>query len=352
MKKLVFFLGLVLLIPTVYCGGGFFSPYKDVTINLNWNTNEIGTKVTGKQSSFLSVAPTELEALTWAFATGTCTTESWGGVSASDLVSANVASFVAANMSYVISTGGAGGGFTCDSPTDMKAFIDRYASPSLVGIDFDIEGDLFSSQQIDNLVTSVAGAQQHYPNLRYSFTLATLAASDGSQSSLNELGTAVVQAIKATGMSNYLINLMTMDYDGPGPDVCVVGSNGRCDMGLSAIQAAKNFNAIFNVPFQQIEVTLMIGMNDSTDEITSLSDIDTITSWGSSVQLAGYHFWSFDRDTPCSQSRASATCSSTSAPPLAYNNQFLGLETAAAALLTCPNLCFLIFSLISAAFCI
>ena len=50
----------------------------------------------------------------------------------------------------------------------MKAFLDRYSSPNLIGVDFDLERQL-SQQQIDDLMISIAGVQAYYPNLRYIF---------------------------------------------------------------------------------------------------------------------------------------------------------------------------------------
>ena len=50
-------------------------------------------------------------------------------------------------------------------------------------------------------------------------------------------------------------------------------------MWLSAIQAAKNVNASFGVPFEQIELCPMIGQNDMSSEVTTLADIDTIVAW-------------------------------------------------------------------------
>ena len=63
---------------------------------------------------------------------------------------------------------------------------------------------------------------QYYPHLRYSFTLATLAASDGSHGCLNTYGEWTMDAIKSSGLANYTINLMCMDYGSPSPGVCVV----------------------------------------------------------------------------------------------------------------------------------
>ena len=62
----------------------------------------------------------------------------------------------------MVSTGGEAGTFTCTSAAGMESFIARYASPHLVGIDFDIEGGQ-SASDIQNLVAAAAGAQAQYP---------------------------------------------------------------------------------------------------------------------------------------------------------------------------------------------
>ena len=47
---------------------------------MNWNTNVISTQVTGTLQGLLTVLPTNLRAVTWAFATGECGSENWGGL--------------------------------------------------------------------------------------------------------------------------------------------------------------------------------------------------------------------------------------------------------------------------------
>ena len=131
----------------------------------------------------------------------------------------------------MVSTGGKAGTFTCASAAGMESFIARYASPHLVGIDFDIEGGQ-SQADIQNLVAAAAGAQAQYPNIQFSFTLATLAASDGSYGGVNSLGNEVVQAVLGSSLKNYVINLMTMDFGSASSSVCVVAS-GSCEMAQS-----------------------------------------------------------------------------------------------------------------------
>ncbi|MEY9936943.1 carbohydrate-binding protein [Streptacidiphilus sp. MAP5-3] len=308
--------------------GLLFSPYKDVTINMNWNTYQMQSAVTGSalpvvgSGSLVSQYIPKLPALTLAFATGSCGSETWGGVSGANWAAENVPQLQAANLNYVVSTGGAAGTFTCDSTAGMESFIARYASPNLVGIDFDIEGGQ-SQSDIQNLVAAAAGAQAQYPNLQFSFTLATLGASDGSYGGVNSLGNEVVQAVLGSSLNKYVINLMTMDYGNASSSVCVV-SSGSCEMAQSAIQAVQNLEHTYGIPASKIAVTPMIGMNDATSENFTTADVGTLTSYAVSNGLAGLHYWSLDRDTPCSDTYASPTCNSVSSTtPLEYTDQFL-----------------------------
>ncbi|MDI5961538.1 hypothetical protein POF50_001945 [Streptomyces sp. SL13] len=308
--------------------GLLFSPYKDVTINMNWNTYQMQSAASGAvlpvvgSGSLVSQDLPKLPALTVAFATGACGSENWGGVSGANWAAENVPQLQAANLNYVISTGGAAGTFTCGSTAGMESFIARYASPHLVGIDFDIEGGQ-SQSDIQNLVAAAAGAQAQYPNLQFSFTLATLGASDGSYGGVNSLGAGVVQAVLGSSLKNYVINLMTMDYGNASSSVCVVAS-GSCEMAQSAIQAVTNLEHTYKVPASKIAVTPMIGMNDATTETFTAGDVDTLASYAKSNGLAGLHYWSLDRDTPCSDDYASPTCNSiSSTTPLEYTKKFM-----------------------------
>ena len=311
-------------------GSLLFSPYKDVTINLNWNTNVMQTAVTGQtipvvgSGSLVETAVPNLGAITLAFASGECGSENWGGIPAASFASANIAALSKDNINYVLSTGGQAGTFTCSSSSGMAKFLSTYSSPQMVAVDFDIEGGQ-TQAQINSLLTEVAYAHTLYPNLRFSFTLATLAASDGSYGGLNSVGDMVVKAVKSANVANYTINLMVMDFGSASASNCVV-SNGVCNMGQSAIQAVVNLEHTYGIPASKIELTPMIGMNDVSSEVFSLADVDTMATYASSNGLAGVHFWSLDRDTPCSSTSGSAspTCNSVSgSTALQYTRRFL-----------------------------
>jgi len=310
--------------------GLLFSPYKDVTINMNWNTDQMQSAVEGTaipvvgSGSLVSQYIPKLPAITVAFATGTCGSETWGGVSGAGWAAENIPQLQNAHLNYVVSTGGAAGTFSCGSTAGMESFIARYASPNLVGIDFDIEGGQTQSD-IQSLVNAAAGAQSQYPNLQFSFTLATLAASDGSYGGVNSLGNEVVQAVLGSSLKKYVINLMTMDFGNASSSVCVVVS-GSCEMAQSAIQAVANLEHTYGIPASKIAVTPMIGLNDNTSETFTAADVDTLTKYATGNGLAGLHFWSLDRDTPCATTTtwASPTCNSVSGTTaLEYTNRFL-----------------------------
>ena len=308
--------------------GLVFSPYKDTSINMNWNTNVISTKVSGTATTLASdLAGAGGKIVTLAFATGECGTENWGGVPGAAMASANVALLGQANVKYILSTGGAAGSFTCGSDAGMAAFINRWASPNLVGVDFDIEAGQ-SQQVIGDLIARIKAAHAAFPSLRFSLTLATLANNDGGatarslgaavQDSFNVYGDETLAAVKstlgfdgtpATWPAYVTVNLMTMDYGSPSMGVCVV-ANGACQMGQSALQAAYNLRDKWGVPFTAVELTPMIGGNDVAGEQFTLADVDTIAAFALAQKLAGVHHWSYDRDVDCAAGYASPTCNS------------------------------------------
>lgn len=304
-----------------------FSPYKDATIHMNWNTNVISTQVSGVLTPLgADLAANGARAVTLAFATGECGAEGWAGVPGETMAAANVAQFDAAGVDYVLSSGGAAGVFTCGSDAGFEAFLARWASPHLIGVDFDIEAGQ-TDAQIDALLDRVVAARRTHPELRFSFTLATLANNNGADSaqsigalspSLNVLGLHTLDAVKsklgftgdpATWPAGVTVNLMTMDYGAPAPGVCVV-RQGVCAMGQSALQAAYNLRDTFGVPFSAIELTPMIGGNDTPGETFTLPDVDAVVAFVRDNALAGLHFWSYDRDVDCPAGPASATCNS------------------------------------------
>jgi hypothetical protein len=260
------------------------------------------------------------EAITLAFATGECGSETWAGITGSVLAGNNLPLIQKSSVKYIISTGGAAGAFTCSSVNGMRTFLNQYdyTSDHFAGLDFDIEGG-YNQAQIQDLMNVTAQLQKEHP-FRVSLTLATLASSGGS---LNQLGIWAVDAANAAGL-DYIVNLMVMDFGGRN---CQVKADGTCDMGASAIFAAEELNRLYNIPLNRIELTPMIGDNDTRDEITTLADMTTIAQYVKTKGLAGLHYWSFDRDTPCGTSikYASPTCNTQSTGAQSFNKAVLAV---------------------------
>lgn len=237
--------------------------------------------------------------LTWAFASGECGDEVWRDGAGAQIAARNVPAFVAAGRPYIVSTGGAEHKFTCAGAAGMERFIARYDSAQLVGIDFDIE-DGQSAEQIDALMGAIRDAQRRRPHLRYSFTVATHAAGDGSQGSLTPLGERILAAVRRHGVRDAVFNLMMMDYGPASSGVCVVKA-GACDMGQSALQAARNVHGKYGIAYERIALTAMIGMNDVVSNVFSIDDARTLADGARALKLAGVHYWSLGRDRPCAK---------------------------------------------------
>lgn len=261
-------------------------------------------------------------ALTWAFATGECGSETWRAQTGARVAAANVPAFVKAGIDYVISTGGHGGVFTCATDDGMERFVARYDSQHLAGIDFDIEAGQ-TKEQIASLVARAATAQKQRPHLRFSFTVATHAAADGSRRSLNALGETILAAVRASALKDWTFNLMVMDYGPPAPDACVVRGD-VCDMGKSAVQAVRNVHEKYGIPLAQIEVTPMLGVNDVPRNDFTLDDARLLGKAVKDMGLAGLHWWSLDRDQPCAVpvQGASDRCSGMPGPAGAFDAAF------------------------------
>ena len=289
-----------------------FGPYKDMALGLGPDS------VRG------------LSSLTLAFATGPCGREQMGGGDAAAFFAAHRAALEAAQVDIVVGTGGEAGAFECADAAGMERFLSHFASPRLRGIDFDIEGSR-SDGQIDSLVASIAAVREHHPELRFSFTLPTLASVDGA--SLNGLGRRVLASAARHGLRDFLVNLMVMDYGPPSAKGCIL-AGGACDMGRSARQAAENLHAAFGIAWSRIELTPMIGVNDSQGNLFRLEDAETVARFVREQGLAGLHYWSLDRDRPCADEVARNDCSGVGAGAGAFLRAFrlgLGLPSPPAA---------------------
>ncbi|MDT7836610.1 glycosyl hydrolase [Aquabacterium sp. OR-4] len=295
--------------------GPALMPYKDVSLAIDPATPRIATAVHGGPPALLPGGPGQpsqpdgrlpggAQALVWAFATGECGQERWGPFDTEAFAGLNVAAFAAAGVPYIVATGGEAGGFHCASNAGMARFLARYDSALLRGIDFDIERDQ-SDAQIADLMARVAFGLRHRPGLRWSVTLATHAATDGSHQSLNATGERVLAAARSAGvLAHLVVNLMVMNYGPAQPRHCplreaAAGAAAACDMGAAGLQAARNVQARHGIALSRIALTPMLGRNDVADNRFSLADARRLAADVRASGLEGLHFWSLDRDRAC-----------------------------------------------------
>ncbi len=293
-----------------------FSPYKDCGTSANWNTSVCSTVVSGPLTPIASdLKSAGGDTITLAFAAGECGSEQWAYLPGAAFATANMPLITGAGVKYILSTGGAAGVFTCGSDSGFATFVGRWASPNLVGVDFDIEAPGESAQVIGDLLTRIQAAHAGaFSSLRFSLTIATFGNNNGGDTA-QSLGASAPDNFGGTGdlimaqaksvwgfsgsnwPSYVTVNLMVMDYGKNDPSACVV-NGGTCDMGQSALQAAYNLHDHWGIPYSNIELTPDIGQNDSSDEQFTLKDADTLAAFAQSQQLGGIHYWSYDRDTP------------------------------------------------------
>lgn len=294
---------LLALATTVTAAAPLTGAYKDVSLGIDAAAPRIA------EPAWMP-PPRRGEALVWAFATGECGRERWGDFDTEAFARLNVAAHEAAGRDYIVSTGGAVGVFSCDDDAAMHRFVERYAGPRLVGLDFDIEGAQ-TPAQIDALVQRAKAVHQRWPALRLSFTVATHAAVDGSRRSLNATGEAVLASLRRARLDDAVLNLMVMNYGKPDPRWCVP-HRGRCDMARSARQALANVHLKYGLPYHRLAVTVMLGENDVEANVLSPADAAAVARHARRLGLAGLHWWSLDRDRACpaGEPRLSPRCHS------------------------------------------
>ena len=302
------------------------SVYKDVSVGMNEQTHVISSNVNHTRQQLVDLM-TPGDGVRLSFATGECGDETWAieGVSTDTFAEANIGLLNRRGIPYTISTGGQKAVFTCSSKSGADRFLNRYMGPRLQGLDFYIEKAM-SSTQLSNLMDNVFYLQKKNPNLIISFSLASIASTGPDATSINEIGKSVLTAATTRAGLKYVVNLMAMNF-GPIPSevICVLDDNKKCDMGESVIQAAKNLHKMYGVPFEEIALTPMIGVNGETDEIFTLDGMKKVLVFDTEVGLAGLHYWSFDRDCKCTPvSNPRTTCSGVEQKPLEYYYLLMG----------------------------
>ena len=297
-------------------GGGArtFAPY----IDLSLTTSE--QLVSIQQQSGIKVFT-----LAFILGNGSCS-PSWGGIGsiANDAlpngttVQSLIQGIRAAGADIIVSFGGANGtelALSCPDATSLQAayqsVIDKY---SVKRVDFDIEGGATVDQaSIARRNQALVGLKAANPGLVISYTLPVL------PTGLISSGVAILNNIKAAGLSVDTVNVMAMDYGS-------ANDNGG-QMGLDATQAASNtYSQILAAGLTAtVGVTPMIGVNDTNTEVFQLADAQTLLNFANAHSyITRLAIWSVSRDNgSCAGvGYASPTCSSIAQTPYQFSSVF------------------------------
>jgi hypothetical protein len=196
----------------------------------------------------------------------------------------------------IVSFGGEGGSelaMVCTTESSLQAAYQSVITHlGVTHIDFDIEGATLDYTADNNLrFEAIAALEAADPNLVVSVTLPVL------PTGLAPDGVAFLALAKQDNARIDLVNVMAMDY----------GSSFTGDMGQEAVEAAESTLTQVKADwpgdtYANIGVTPMIGQNDTSGEIFTEADAQTVVSWADTEHLGRLGFWSVDRDQPCTGS--------------------------------------------------
>ncbi|MFF5447532.1 cellulose binding domain-containing protein [Streptomyces sp. NPDC012888] len=297
-------------------GGARFAPYVDTSLHPAYDLLDTAAKTGVKEFHLAFIT-----------AGGGCT-PMWGGVTdlASDKVAAQIGALRAQGGDVRVSFGGAAGrelALNCATADELAAaygkVVDHYR---LTKVDFDIEGAaLPDTAANDRRAQAIARLQKSHPGLDVAFTLPVM------PEGLTQPGVALLAGAKQAGVRVDGVNIMAMDY----------GPAYSGDMGQYAIEAATATQAQIKgvlglsdaAAWKTVAVTPMIGVNDVTSEVFTVSDAGQLVDFARSKGIGRLAMWSATRDRQCAAgavNHADPTCSSILQQPLAFTKAFAALR--------------------------
>ena len=228
----------------------------------------------------------------------------WGGFGTYDMTwyQEQIAELREKGGEVIISFGGANGfplAFVASDEFELKdAFKLVVDSYDLQSVDFDIEGMFVAHpESIERRSAAMKLLQDEYPDLQISLTLPVMPwglTADG----VNVVTNAVDHDVDLS-----VVNIMAMDYGGPG------------DMGDNAISAMENTFSQLKTIYEEagipkpdsavwamIGVTPMVGQNDVMEEIFYLDDAEDVRDFAFEKNIGRIAIWSANRDRQCENS--------------------------------------------------
>lgn len=307
-----------------------FSPYVDITLGTvtRWDSLTQSMQPVGLIEM---VDEAKLKSLHLAFITGTSQCRgTWAGYPVENRENGYAVPVFKAlkdkGVSLTIALGGLSGQYlaqTCQTQAQLveayQEIIDAYQPDRL---DFDVENTLQTdNEKLARMMAAIKVIRANNNNIAISFTLPVL-----PEGLVKGVGENVIIQAKNAGLFDYGLNVMAMDYG---------AYYSHKSMGQYAIDALKaTFLQLKTLyPNQsdaeiwaRLEVTPMIGLNDTIPLNFSLEDVETLKTFAREKGLGMLSIWSLTRDKPCNYSYASPLCSSqnpiTGQPNQSFNYEY------------------------------
>jgi hypothetical protein len=177
----------------------------------------------------------------------------------------------------------AAGASAASLQAEYQSVINRYGVNSL---DFDIEGAAETNQASLTLRdAALVGLEKANPGLQISYTLPVL------PTGLDSNGLNVIQTAEKDGVGLGVINIMAMDYGSAVDNGGAMGTDA-----IDGIQATEKQIATVGLG-SKIGITPMIGVNDTSSEVFTLSDARQLAGYvASDSDVARVSMWSVARD--------------------------------------------------------
>jgi chitinase len=211
----------------------------------------------------------------------------------------------------IASFGGASGTELAEACTSVSSLEAQYKSVidtlNLTRIDLDVEGGTLNDTAAnDRRNQALADLQQQYAAagrtlaVDYTLPVDTTGLESNSLSLLNNA--------KSHNLNVSLVNIMTMDY-GPNEEMgqaAISAANGLHSQ-LGQIWTSKSSAQLWAMEGN----TPMIGVNDSTNEVFTTADAQSLESFAAQNGIQELSYWSLGRDRSCATGTYSDSCSGT-----------------------------------------
>ncbi len=279
-----------------------FSPYSELTEYLD---------KTEKESLLHILQEQNIKIIIFAFIqdAGKCL-PAWDGLKVNSIHQESIINLANSikkhNISYHISFGGQSGHDLALHCKDANALFHAYEKVIKIyeprGLDFDLEGLILKNNfALKKMLTALKKIEQFYPQLKITITVPVM------PYGLETNEKALLKNLKRQKL-NYNLNLLTMNYS------LLHNKNMFNYTELALKNTASFLNNIYKnketmTIYKNISVTQMIGETDIPTEFFTQNDAQKLVDIAKKLELYSIHFWSLERDKPCTKKVNLKICS-------------------------------------------